>query len=99
MRSTLLERVAKSKELYRTPSLYPHNLQELPDTEGLCYCTVCGGFEGTLLKDCPGYECSDILYDAYADKKFEEISCHWLLILNQAMEQDDDTLVEMIRNI
>lgn len=38
---------------------------------GLCHCTVCGGFEGTLTTECPGvrlFECTlDDVYDRLLD--------------------------------
>ncbi len=33
----------------------PHSLREIPETEGLACCTVCGGAEGELLSSCPGF--------------------------------------------
>ena len=95
---SLQDGIKKSKELYRKIT-FPHTIIEIDNTEGLSECTTCGGIEGTLLHDCPGYECGKILDDVYFKHDVTEISRHWNILLIQARRNQDDALIELIRNV
>jgi hypothetical protein len=101
MSQTVLERVKKSKDLYRKPPIFPHELREVEGYgEGLMECIVCHGFEGTLLHNCPGVRCDKALETAYDEKgaSFFQIEDHWYIMLNRARKIDEQ-LFEAIRNV
>lgn len=103
MSLTLLERVKKSKDLYRDKPIFPHTLVEIPEAgEGLMGCTVCGGFEGTLLQNCPGEWCCAELDNVYFGRgggKMYQIEDHWHIMLDRALKKRDMDMHEAIRSV
>lgn len=41
-----------------------HNIKEVPNMEGIGYCTVCNGAEGTCPTHCPGFKLNTYILDA-----------------------------------
>lgn len=46
---------------------------------GLSACTVCGGFEGTLTRQCPGREMTEQELDAVYSQDLEFINNRWYI--------------------
>jgi len=97
MSQTLLERLQKSKTLFRKV-VYPHTLVEIDSTEGMVECATCGGIEGTLLHDCPGYWCANLLDEVYRSTTMSEISSHWHILLIRANKRKDEVMLDLIRS-
>lgn len=95
---TLVERLQKSIDLHRKIK-YPHKLKEIANTDGLVECIVCGGCEGTLLHDCPGVECGDLLDEVYRSTNMTDITRHWHVLLIRANKKRDEEMLSLIRSI
>lgn len=95
---TFQDRIRKSKKLYNAQSTHIHTLQLIEGYEDLWECTTCGGAEGTLWKDCPGFECSDLLDQVYRDNSVTNIAFHWRIMLIRAKKRGDLDTYEMIRS-
>lgn len=54
-----------------------HKLFPVENMEGIAYCSVCGGTEGTLPTDCPGFTLNNFIQEAIYKGGLDFYQGHW----------------------
>lgn len=55
-----------------------HNLIEVEGMEGISFCSICNGAEGSLPTDCPGHRLSNDEADQILDGQLDYIDGRWV---------------------